>query len=74
MTKPNINTVSHPLERERPKVDIWPPGEQAVALDGQFEFRCQVLAGFPEPVVTWERAGGRELTRFAQILPNNVLR
>ncbi|XP_068617476.1 basement membrane-specific heparan sulfate proteoglycan core protein isoform X3 [Battus philenor] len=61
-------------KRERPRVEIWPQGEQAVALGGRFEVMCRVLAGVPEPVVLWERAGGRTLGSFTQILPHHVLR
>ncbi|KAJ0183614.1 hypothetical protein K1T71_000037 [Dendrolimus kikuchii] len=60
--------------REPPRVEIWPPGEQAVSLGSQYELHCRVMAGIPEPDVMWSRNGGRELSRHVQILPQNILR
>lgn len=62
-------------EREVPRVSVWPQGEQAVVvLGGPFALTCRVLAGDPEPVVTWERAGGRSLAPYVHLEPNHVLK
>lgn len=62
------------LGREPPQVDIWPQGEQPVPLGGQYELMCRVLGGIPTPDVTWNRNGGRPLSTFTQIQPQNVLK
>lgn len=62
------------LERVPPRVEIRPQGEQSVTLGSQFEYHCRVLEGIPEPDVTWDRNGGRPLSPYAQLRPNNVLR
>ncbi|XP_048488585.1 basement membrane-specific heparan sulfate proteoglycan core protein isoform X3 [Plutella xylostella] len=59
--------------REPPVVEIWPQAEQAVPLGAQFEFRCQIKGGIPEPYITWDRNGGRQLSPHVQIQPQNVL-
>lgn len=64
----------HLLGREPPVVEIWPQAEQAVPLGAQFEFRCQIKGGIPEPYITWDRNGGRQLSPHVQIQPQNVLR
>ncbi|XP_050360631.1 basement membrane-specific heparan sulfate proteoglycan core protein isoform X15 [Nymphalis io] len=60
--------------REAPRVTIYPQGENSVTLGSQFELHCQVDAGIPTPVVTWDRNGGRPFSRHVQIQQNNVLR
>ncbi|XP_045541991.1 basement membrane-specific heparan sulfate proteoglycan core protein isoform X1 [Papilio machaon] len=60
-------------KREAPRVSVWPQGEQAVALGSPFMLMCRLLAGDPEPVVTWERAGGRSLAPHAHLESNHVL-
>ncbi|KAI5637001.1 immunoglobulin domain-containing protein [Phthorimaea operculella] len=61
-------------KRVEPRVEIWPQGEQAVTLGSQFEMHCRVLAGVPEPDITWSRSGGRPLSPHVQMLKQNVLR
>ncbi|XP_049885171.1 basement membrane-specific heparan sulfate proteoglycan core protein-like isoform X3 [Pectinophora gossypiella] len=61
-------------KRERPRVEIWPQGEQAVPLGSQFELHCRVLGGVPAPDVTWDRNGGRALSPHVQIQKHNILR
>lgn len=60
--------------REPPRVEIWPPGEQAVPLDSQYEMHCRVLAGIPEPDILWSRSSGRSLSTHVQLLPHNILK
>ncbi|XP_028173989.1 basement membrane-specific heparan sulfate proteoglycan core protein isoform X3 [Ostrinia furnacalis] len=61
-------------KRERPAVEIWPQGEQALNLGSSFELRCRVTAGVPEPTVTWSRSGGRQLSPYTQLQPYNILK
>ncbi|KOB69320.1 Terribly reduced optic lobes [Operophtera brumata] len=68
-----VSTVYVYVEIET--VEVWPPGEQPVALGNtQFEFHCRVMSGIPVPDVTWSRAGGRALSPHVEIKPNNILK
>ncbi|CAK1588065.1 unnamed protein product [Parnassius mnemosyne] len=69
----NIYVYVEIEKREKPRVEIWPQGEQAVALGGRFDLMCRVMAGAPEPVVMWSRGGARALSPHAQIKPQHVL-
>ncbi|KAH9644190.1 hypothetical protein HF086_008679, partial [Spodoptera exigua] len=62
--------------REPPRVEIWPPEDkvQAVQLGGEHTLICRVLGGIPEPDVTWNRNGGRPLSRFTEIRPHHELK
>ncbi|XP_073959315.1 basement membrane-specific heparan sulfate proteoglycan core protein-like [Choristoneura fumiferana] len=57
-----------------PKVEIWPQGELAVTLGGQFEFHCRVLAGVPPPEILWSRSRERSLSRSTHLQPQAVLK
>lgn len=57
-----------------PKVEIWPQGELAVALGGQFEFHCRILAGVPTPEILWSRSRERPLSRSTHLQPHAVLK
>nr|XP_032526331.1 basement membrane-specific heparan sulfate proteoglycan core protein [Danaus plexippus plexippus] len=59
--------------REAPSTQIYPSGENSVALGSQFELQCRV-SGIPAPVVTWGRSGGRPLPRHIEIVQDNRLR
>lgn len=63
------------LGREPPRVEIWPQEQaQAVQLGGEHTLICRVLGGIPEPDVTWNRNGGRPLSRFTEIRPHHELK
>lgn len=62
------------LGREVARVQIYPKGENWVTLGTQYELHCYVEGGFPLPVITWDRNGGRSLSSHVQILQNNKLR
>ncbi|XP_060809746.1 basement membrane-specific heparan sulfate proteoglycan core protein isoform X4 [Amyelois transitella] len=59
-------------KREVPQVRIYPEDPQPVTIGDSYELHCRVLAGVPEPDVTWESS--RPMTPNAQILPNNILK
>ncbi|KAJ8737311.1 hypothetical protein PYW07_000582 [Mythimna separata] len=62
--------------REAPKVEIWPPeGKvQAVPLGGEHTLTCRVTGGIPEPSVTWNRNGGRPLSKYTELTPHFELK
>ncbi|KAJ8737484.1 hypothetical protein PYW08_000079 [Mythimna loreyi] len=62
--------------REAPKVEIWPPeGKvQSVPLGGEHVLTCRVTGGIPEPSVTWNRNGGRPLSKYTELTPHFELK
>ncbi|XP_052746482.1 basement membrane-specific heparan sulfate proteoglycan core protein isoform X2 [Bicyclus anynana] len=60
-------------KREKAQVEIYPQYENSATLGSEFQLYCYVTGGSPPPVVTWDRKGGRALSRSVQIQPNNVL-
>uniref|UniRef100_A0A2A4JZY4 Hemolin n=1 Tax=Heliothis virescens TaxID=7102 RepID=A0A2A4JZY4_HELVI len=72
----NIYVFVEIERREPPRVEIWPSDSkvQAVPLGGEHTLICRVIGGIPEPDVTWNRNGGRPLSRFTELKPHHELK
>ncbi|XP_047041100.1 basement membrane-specific heparan sulfate proteoglycan core protein-like isoform X2 [Helicoverpa zea] len=72
----NIYVFVEIERREPPRVEIWPSDSkvQAVPLGGEHTLICRVMGGIPEPDVTWNRNGGRPLSRFTELQPHHELK
>ncbi len=54
--------------REAPKIEIYPSETQTAIKGGSVLFQCRVMAGIPNPEVTWSRADGRSLGPNIEVL------
>lgn len=60
--------------REAPKLEIY-PGDSQTATNGQsILFQCRVVAGIPNPEVTWTRVDGRPFPENVEVLNGGVIR
>ncbi|XP_070560391.1 basement membrane-specific heparan sulfate proteoglycan core protein-like isoform X2 [Ptychodera flava] len=50
------------LGREAPKIEIFPQASVTVSSGEDAEFECRVTGGFPQPLVSWTRAGNAPFT------------
>ncbi|KAL3861148.1 hypothetical protein ACJMK2_007217 [Sinanodonta woodiana] len=57
----------------RPKIELYPEGNQTVYVEGSALFQCRVMDGDPPPKITWSRAEGLQLTERTEVMDNGVI-
>ena len=70
----NLHPITYTSIREAPVVSLHPTPAQTVFPGQSVLWQCRVMAGIPNPDITWTRTDGRPMPTNAEILQGGVLR